>query len=273
MASRLAGQCLVKSAQPEEVVHISLTDIDGDYGHHTARFMAQAELTEATALGLLHLLRHLGGVVLSVGLNARRVNTELLKLDWLGEKSDDEEGVLTHHQLPRLHCWSLEFHEELSAELIPCIPRFFLPSHFHTVRLRGIWQQPIAAQLEKIMAVSSRTRVVKELELASYLNSEGIDHVVRYFQQEAVDLKMCVPHIFFYVKDAPLTVWPSSCPPREAGLVVPYEWGVGWWKCDTAEGYERLEYSFTNQPSGRKFRVWLVYEPKKEAIVEFHLLL
>jgi hypothetical protein len=233
-----ANSCL-KSATHGEVIHIALTDDAGDDRCRcAARFMARVELTETTALGLLHFLRHLDGVVLSVYLIARRVNTDLLKLDWLVAGSGEAEEVPTY-RFPRLHCWSFNFNEEFneSTELIPSIPRFFFSPHFHTVQLGGIWRQPIAAQMEKIMAVSRQTRLAKELELASYLDSEGIDHVVQHLQQEMVELKTCVPHILFYVKDVPLEEWPSSFPPREADSLVPYRWGT-WWRHEIDEGYE-----------------------------------
>lgn len=122
--------------------------------------------------------------------------------------------------------------------------------------------------LAEITDISGREGHVKKLEFFFLHNSDEVDLTVRYFQRERVNLELCLPHIAFStLVSIPLEEWPSSIPPREEGLVVPYN---GHWIGG------RYEYTFVNEPSGRKFRVQLVICSsgimQSEVIDEFHLL-
>lgn len=84
------------------------------------------------------------------------------------------------------------------------------------------------------------------------LNTGNIDFVVDYLQRERVDFERCIPRIRFQVSGVRLEKWPSSCSPMEAGKVVEPD-RQHWW----SRRLKAREYCFTNEPSGREFRVWL----------------
>jgi hypothetical protein len=191
------------------------------------------------------------------------------KLNWDLVQSEgfDAESSFTY-PIPRLHCCLLESSEELSVELVSCIPRLF--SHCHLLQLGTVREgSGVPELLETIRSSSSNGGTVTMLCLYihSYRLSAGnIDFAVDYFQREPINFEKCIPHVS-YSANIPLGGWPSSCSPREAGKVVEpnKQWIYGW--------REAREYSFINEPSGRRFRVWLELEGYgRERITYLHLL-
>ena len=252
MASRLAGQCIALYIAEAERLCFSLISQDGTTDIYM--YLAQNQLTEVTALGLLHLLRHLSDTVLVHVEMEVYLNWDLLQPDRL--VFDDG----SPSQFPRLKCLKLSLEEGMSAELIPNINRLF--SHCSTVNLKG---GLLPRLLDKLTAVSSGPGGVAMLEFYdSQLTAEEIDSVVHYFQKrELPNLHLLVPRIAFFVEDIPLEDWPSSCLPKETGETMSV------CKCTK---HQWSAYSFINGPSKKEFHVHLLGRRDAEKIEEFHLL-
>lgn len=261
LACRLAGRCLVKCVAPEMLVQLDISDAPGE--PYIAQFWAQNQLTAVTALGFLHLMRHLGTAILCMEL--------LCKLNWDLVQADgfDAESRFTH-QIPRLHCCVLGLKRELSVDLIPRATRFLASCHTLEINTDG---KGSGAQFPGLLATlkdASRGNVKKLVLNLGYeagLSAENIDNAVNFFQRECLNLETCIPHVAFSVAHVPFGGWPSSCSPREAGRMLKpdKQWTYG------REG--AWEYVFINKPSGRKFRVWLelerFYEQKRIRYLHF----
>lgn len=260
VASRLAGQCILENGDPKAIVDIILTKCGDD--RWSVCFGVRNRLTPATALGFLHFMRHLS-----------HVQIILTDMEWsptfnwdLVQPGGFVTGSRLTHQFPRLHCHRLWIDEYFCTQLIPRIGRFFQRCH-------ELWLgiEAIPTLLKLVTNSPNQDGVVKKLNFGyGYFNFEDIDFVVQYFQQEPVNLELCVPSFSFHPLEN-IKEWPVTCFPREAGQTVPCN---RMRRLDEEEECETREYSFINEPSGKKFRVWLTCSsPKRKRIVEFHLLL
>lgn len=214
--------------------------------HLLVIFTARNELTEDTALGFIHLLRHLsaeaGAALLSVKQNS--------DIDWEGlarrPSSPGMDGSVGC-TFPRLRCQVLDIGRgELAhiTQIFRHVGRLF--SHCQQIRA-GVYETLGESDIEMALEASSTEMTVGELELRQCALAESpagriIDHTVGYLRHKAVGLERFPRRVRVLLIDD--SSWPGTCP-REEGVMVP-----------SGNGEVRA-YSFGNEPSGgeKEFRL------------------
>lgn len=138
---KLVGQCITPYRGKKDMVSLTVvTD-----GHPETLFLARNKLTQATALGFLHLLRHLSdetGAVLTdmnpdidypsyyyICPSGRR--RERFEFNWSLVNSRGFVRGGSTYKFPKLHCNNLHLNTRLSTTLLKGVNRFF--SRVHTI--------------------------------------------------------------------------------------------------------------------------------------------
>lgn len=267
-ASRqLIGECIVREVGPGEDCYIRInftsttysSNVGDDYFERSMAFMAQPVLTEATALGLLHLLRHLssqaGCVITDLNPNDSYRDYDRVNLNWdLAQPLEGLEWDRDGHRFPRLHCGELNYCcMKLEEDFPRQAARLF--SKIHTIReLRLPIEEP--SQIPTlIQAIESGGGILglKRMEFEcspndislTRLNADGVNATINYFlNAETVDRNSCIAHVTLPARISP-NEWPSSCP-RESGV-----------RTKSRHGKETWKYLFNNKHSDKEFCVKL----------------
>jgi hypothetical protein len=253
-AKHLDGEWLIYSNEVEATDIVSINVSSRTIACREVVLMVRNELTEATALAFLHLMRHLsweGGSCLSDAY----FDTSCDSMNWaLIQPGGLVKG--TNYRFPRLRAKELRFFD-LNRKHLPGIGRFFS----HGLELAGLCTFGVEDFLQLLGAVSDGSlcnagELLKVRRMK--MSDEGYVVKLREGQIDSVIDFLRDSRTLEHPERLPSSIavpvraggdWPRSCP-RGSGVKCGLYYRKG-------ERGERLEYCFTNGPSRREFRVRL----------------
>lgn len=253
----LAGEWLIDSDEVVAADVLSITASSRTIACSEVVLMVRNELTEATALAFLHLMRHLSWVGGSCLLDAYfdsvcdSMNWALVEMGGLVKDSN--------YRFPRLRAKEIGF-VDVNRKHLPDIGRLFS----HGLELAGVCTYDLEDFLQMLGAVSA----------GNLCNAGELVKVRRMKMNEDFGVKLKkgqIDSVIDFLRDSARMEHPERLP---ASIVVPTRAGGDWprncpresgEKCGRyyreGRGGDVLEYCFINGPSRREFRVRLSAGP------------